>query len=72
VSRTVEEFLNEIGHDHSAAAVQMNAVGVKAPAIPLGDLVETLVQHTNTEGITIEGKEELKARAKGAIGQRLS
>jgi hypothetical protein len=34
----------------------MNAVGVKAPAIHLGDLIRTLVQHQNTESVTIKRK----------------
>jgi hypothetical protein len=39
----------------------MNAVGVKAPAIHLGHLIRTLVQHEDAEGVTIERKES-KAR----------
>src|SRR6202011_1661297 len=54
---SVDKFLNEIGHDHSAPAVEMNAVGVKAPAIHLGNLIRTLVQHQNTESVTIKRKE---------------
>src|ERR1700736_4393235 len=64
---SVDEFLNEIGYDHPAPAVEMNAVGVKAPAIHLGDLIRTLVQHHNTESVTIKRKES-KA-CKGATGR---
>jgi hypothetical protein len=56
LSRSVEKFLNEIGHDHSTAAVQMNAIAVKAPATHLGDLVGTLTKNENPEGVTIERK----------------
>ncbi len=57
---SVKEFLNEIGYNHAAAAIQMNAVRVKAPTIHLGDLIGTFVQGQNTEGVTIK-REESKA-----------
>jgi hypothetical protein len=42
----------------------MDAVGVKAPTVKLGDLVGTFAQYQNTEGVTIERKEsEARARA---------
>jgi hypothetical protein len=50
----VEESLNEICSEHSAAAVQMNAIGVKAPAIHLGHLIRALVQREDSESVTIE------------------
>jgi hypothetical protein len=56
-----QKVLNEICHDHPATAVQMNTVGVKAPAIHLGDLVGTLFQHKNAKGVMIERKKS-KAR----------
>ena len=54
---SVDELLNEIGGDHSAAAIQMDAVGVKAPAVQLGDFVGAFAQHENAEGVAVEGKE---------------
>jgi len=56
-SRGAEEFLNEIGHDYSAATIQMNAISVKAPAVHFGDVVRTLAKHKNREGVTIKRKE---------------
>src|ERR1700758_284082 len=53
---SIDEVLNEIGGNHSAATVQVDTVGVKAPAIRLGDLVGALAQQEDAEGIAVEGK----------------
>jgi hypothetical protein len=64
---SIDDLLYEIGHDHSAAALAMNAVRVNTPAVQKGDLAQALSHDKNTEVVTIE-RQESEAR-EGATAQ---
>jgi hypothetical protein len=51
---TVKEFLNKIGHDHSAAAAQMHTIGMKLPAVHPRNLIWSPAKDQCAEGVAID------------------
>src|ERR1700685_2749431 len=64
----IDKFLDEIGQDRAAAAVQVDAVGVESPAFGGGDFVEGAVQHAQAEGIAVHGKDSDVPKTAARLG----
>jgi hypothetical protein len=60
----LDKLLDKIRNNQSTSAIEMNAVGVKVPAIDPGDFVRAFAQHQCAESIAIERKKpELRESA---------
>jgi transketolase C-terminal domain/subunit len=60
----LNEFLDKIGNDQSTSAIEMNAVGVKAPTIDPGDFVGAFAQHQSAESIAINDRNPNSVKAR--------
>ena len=62
IASSVNEFLNEIGRNHSSAAVQMNSVSVKEPSVHSGNFVGASTKNECAQSVAVQGKESKRSQ----------